>query len=145
MKLHNSLEGEEERKSSATVHGFTFIIVQIAIIDLVFSLDSVITAVGMAQHIEVMALAIVIAVLFMMLFAGAVSRFIDTHPTLKVLALSFLLMVGLALIADGLDFHIPKGYIYVSMAFSIFVEALNIRLRRRSAKPMQLRKPSLEG
>ena len=145
IELHTSLEGEEERKSSAAAHGFTFIIVQIAIIDLVFSLDSVITAVGMAQHIEVMALAIVIAVLFMMLFAGAVSRFIDTHPTLKVLALSFLLMVGLALIAYGLDFHIPKGYIYVIMAFSIFVEALNIRLRGRSAKPVQLRKPSLEG
>lgn len=145
MELHSSLEGEEEQKGSVTAHGFTFIIVQIAIIDLVFSLDSVITAVGMAQHIEVMAIAIVIAVMFMMLFAGAVSRFIDTHPTLKVLALSFLLMVGLALIADGLDFHIPKGYIYVSMAFSIFVEALNIRLRRRSATPVQLRKPNLDG
>jgi predicted tellurium resistance membrane protein TerC len=145
MELHSSLEGDEEQKGSAAAHGFTFIIVQIAIIDLVFSLDSVITAVGMAQHLEVMALAIVIAVLFMMLFAGAVSRFIDTHPTLKVLALSFLLMVGLALIADGLDFHIPKGYIYVSMAFSIFVEALNIRLRRRPTEPVQLRKPNLNG
>ena len=143
MELHNSLEGEEH-KASASAHGFMLIIVQIAVIDLVFSLDSVITAVGMAQHIEVMALAIVIAVIFMMMFAGSVSRFIDTHPTLKVLALSFLLMVGLALIADGLDFHIPKGYIYVSMAFSIFVETLNIRLRRRPAEPVHLRKPDLE-
>ena len=145
MELHSSLEGETEHKTSATAHGFSFIIVQIAIIDLVFSLDSVITAVGMAQHIEVMAIAIVIAVVFMMIFAGAVSRFIDTHPTLKVLALSFLLMVGLALIADGLDFHIPKGYIYVSMAFSIFVEALNLRLRKRSAEPVQLRKSNPDG
>lgn len=145
MELHNSLEGEEDHAASASAHGFSLIIVQIAIIDLVFSLDSVITAVGMAQHIEVMALAIVIAVMFMMLFAGTVSRFIGSHPTLKVLALSFLLMVGLALIADGLDFHIPKGYIYVSMAFSIFVEALNIRLRKRTAEPVQLRKPSLDG
>jgi predicted tellurium resistance membrane protein TerC len=92
-----------------------------------------------------MALAIIIAVVFMMIFAGSVSRFIDSHPTLKVLALSFLLMVGLALIADGLDFHIPKGYIYVSMAFSIFVETLNIRLRRRPAEPVRLHKPDLDG
>lgn len=145
MELHSSLEGPEEQQASASAHGFSLIIVQIAIIDIVFSLDSVITAVGMAQHIEVMAIAIVIAVVFMMVFAGAVSRFIDTHPTLKVLALSFLLMVGLALIADGLDFHIPKGYIYVSMAFSIFVESLNIRLRRRPVEPVHLRKPNLDG
>lgn len=145
MELHSSLEGPEEHQASASAHGFSLIIVQIAIIDIIFSLDSVITAVGMAQHIEVMALAIVIAVMFMMVFAGTVSRFIDSHPTLKVLALSFLLMVGLALIADGLDFHIPKGYIYVSMAFSIFVEALNIRLRKRTAEPVHLRKPNLDG
>lgn len=145
MELHSSLEGPEEEGATASAHGFALVIVQIAIIDIVFSLDSVITAVGMAQHLEVMALAIVIAVVFMMIFSGAVSRFIDSHPTLKVLALSFLLMVGLALIADGLDFHIPKGYIYVSMAFSIFVETLNIRLRRRAAEPVHLRKPNLDG
>lgn len=145
LELHTSLEGPEEHGATASARGFTLIIVQIAIIDIVFSLDSVITAVGMAQHLEVMALAIVIAVVFMMIFSGAVSRFIDTHPTLKILALSFLLMVGLALIADGLDFHIPKGYIYVSMAFSIFVETLNIRLRRRTAEPVHLRKPTLDG
>lgn len=144
MELHSSLEGSEERNVAASAHGFMLIIAQIAIIDLVFSLDSVITAVGMAQDIEVMALAIIIAVTFMMIFAGSVSRFIDSHPTLKVFALSFLLMVGPALIADGLDFHIPKGYIYVSMAFSIFVETLNIRLRRRPAEPVHLRKPDLE-
>ena len=144
MELHSNLEGEEEREPSASTHGFMWVIAQIALIDIVFSLDSVITAVGMAQHLEVMALAIIIAVVFMMVFSGRVSRFIDTHPTLKVLALSFLLMVGLALVADGLDFHIPKGYIYVSMAFSIFVETLNIRLRRRPTEPVRLRKPPLD-
>lgn len=144
LELHSSLEGPEEHPTGkAASYGFALIIVQIAIIDIVFSLDSVITAVGMAQHIEVMAIAVIIAVLFMMAFAGTVSRFVETHPTLKVLALSFLLMVGLALIADGLDFHIPKGYIYFSMAFSIFVETLNIRMRERRSPPVQLRKPEL--
>ncbi|MBI5462597.1 MAG: TerC family protein [Gammaproteobacteria bacterium] len=143
MELHSSLEGPEQPTSkAAAAQAFAMVIVQIAIIDIVFSLDSVITAVGMAQHLEVMALAIVIAVFFMMGFAGMVSRFVDTHPTLKVLALSFLLIVGMALIADGLDFHIPKGYIYFAMAFSIFVESLNIRMRRR-VEPVHLRAPSL--
>lgn len=143
LELHDSLEGAETPKSGRAMnYGFTLIIIQIAIIDIVFSLDSVITAVGMAKHVEVMAIAVIIAVLFMMAFAGAVGRFVETHPTLKVLALSFLLMVGLALVADGLHFHIPKGYIYFSMAFSIFVETLNIRMRKRAAKPVQLRKPS---
>jgi predicted tellurium resistance membrane protein TerC len=141
MELPSSLEGPEEHKRSATAQGFAMVIVQIAVIDIVFSLDSVITAVGMARHLEVMALAIVIAVLFMMAFAGTVSRIVDTHPTLKVLALSFLLMVGLALVADGLDFHIPKGYIYFAMAFSVFVEMLNIRVRPRPAEPVHLRTP----
>jgi len=116
--------------------------VQIATIDIVFSLDSVITAVGMAQDLEVMALAIVIAVFFMMAFASTVSHFVDTHPTLKVLALSFLLIVGTALIADGLEFHIPRGYIYFAMGFSVFVESLNIRMRRK-IEPVHLRTPSL--
>ena len=142
MELHSSLEGPVEHNTpKAAAQAFTMVIVQIAIIDIVFSLDSVITAVGMAQHIEVMALAIVIAVFFMMAFAGTVSRFVDTHPTLKVLALSFLLIVGMALIADGLDFHIPKGYIYFAMAFSVFVEALNIRMRKR-AEPVHLHYPA---
>ncbi|MFP5505402.1 MAG: TerC family protein [Gammaproteobacteria bacterium] len=143
MELHNSLEGPEEHKGPAAAQAFALVIVQIAIIDIVFSLDSVITAVGMAQHIEVMALAIVIAVFFMMAFAGTVSRFVDEHPTLKVLALSFLLIVGMALVADGLDFHIPKGYIYFAMAFSVFVEMLNLRVRKRAAAPVQLRTRTL--
>ena len=143
MELHSSLEGPQQPTSqAAAAQVFAMVIVQIAIIDIVFSLDSVITAVGMAQDIEVMALAIVIAVFFMMGFAGTVSRFVDTHPTLKVLALSFLLIVGMALIADGLEFHIPRGYIYFAMGFSIFVESLNIRMRRK-IEPVHLRTPHL--
>ena len=143
MELHSSLEGPQQPTSqAAAAQVFAMVIVQIAIIDIVFSLDSVITAVGMAQDIEVMALAIVIAVFFMMGFAGTVSRFVDTHPTLKVLALSFLLIVGMALIADGLEFHIPRGYIYFAMGFSIFVETLNIRMRRK-IEPVHLRTPHL--
>lgn len=142
MELHNSLEGPEPQSGYAAAQVFAMVIVQIAIIDIVFSLDSVITAVGMAKDIEVMTLAIVIAVFFMMGFAGAVSAFIDKHPTLKVLALSFLLIVGMALIADGLEFHIPKGYIYFAMAFSILVESLNIRMRSKSA-PVPLHRPTL--
>jgi predicted tellurium resistance membrane protein TerC len=142
MELHSSLEGPEQPTSATAAQAFAMVIVQIAIIDIVFSLDSVITAVGMAQDIEVMALAIVIAVFFMMGFAGTVSRFVDTHPTLKVLALSFLLIVGMALIADGLEFHIPRGYIYFAMGFSIFVESLNIRMRRK-IEPVHLRTPHL--
>ncbi len=143
MELHSSLEGPQQPTSQANAaQVFAMVIVQIAIIDIVFSLDSVITAVGMAQDIEVMALAIVIAVFFMMGFAGTVSRFVDTHPTLKVLALSFLLIVGMALIADGLEFHIPRGYIYFAMGFSIFVESLNIRMRRK-IEPVHLRSPHL--
>jgi len=143
MELHSSLEGPQQPTSqAAAAQVFAMVIVQIAIIDIVFSLDSVITAVGMAQDIEVMALAIVIAVFFMMGFAGTVSRFVDTHPTLKVLALSFLLIVGTALIADGLEFHIPRGYIYFAMGFSIFVETLNIRMRRK-IEPVHLRTPHL--
>ena len=144
MELHSSLEGPQQPTTdkAAAAQLFAMVIVQIAIIDIVFSLDSVITAVGMAQDIEVMALAIVIAVFFMMAFAGTVSRFVDTHPTLKVLALSFLLIVGMALIADGLEFHIPRGYIYFAMGFSIFVETLNIRMRRK-IEPVHLRTPHL--
>jgi predicted tellurium resistance membrane protein TerC len=110
------------------------ILIQIAILDMVFSLDSVITAVGMADHIEVMVIAVVIAVGFMMVFANAIGRFITEHPTLKMLALSFLVLVGTALIADGLEFHIPKGYIYFAMAFSFGVEMLNLRIRANRKK-----------
>ena len=117
------------------------VLVQIMVLDLVFSLDSVITAVGMADEIGVMITAIIIAVLVMMVSAGAISRFIDAHPTVKMLALSFLLLIGVALMAEGLDQHIPKGYIYFAMAFSVFVEMLNLRLRsiRKTEPPLDLR------
>ena len=115
--------------------------VQIVLLDLVFSLDSVITAVGMADRIPVMITAIVIAIIVMMISAGTISRFIENRPTVKILALSFLLMIGLALVADGLEFHIPKGYLYFAMAFSIMVEMFNLRLRKLQERrtPLQLR------
>jgi len=109
------------------------------VIDIIFSLDSVITAVGLAQHVEIMVAAIVIAVIVMMLSAGAISDFIDKHPTIKMLALSFLILIGVALIADGFELHIPKGYIYFAMAFSVMVEMLNLKLRKKR-EPLQLHK-----
>ena len=111
------------------------------LLDIVFSLDSVITAVGMADDISVMVAAVVIAVGIMMFSAGPISDFVEHHPTVKVLALSFLLLIGCALIADGLDFHIPKGYIYFAMGFSVFVEMINLRLRKGKAKPVKLHEP----
>jgi predicted tellurium resistance membrane protein TerC len=116
------------------------VIVQILLLDIVFSLDSVITAIGMVQQVAVMIAAVVVAVAFMMAFAGAISDFVERHPTVKMLALSFLLMIGVMLIGEGLDHHIPKGYVYFSMAFSVFVETLNIRLRKAST-PVQLHQP----
>jgi len=139
-EIHTSLEGAEETHQHRAVASFTGVLVQIAIIDIVFSLDSVITAVGLAQQIEVMAIAIVISVAVMMFAARAISEFVDTHPTIKMLALSFLILVGTALIAEGLDFHVPRGYIYFAMAFSVAVEMLNLRMRRRAA-PVKLHKP----
>lgn len=132
-EIHTSLEGEEE-SSETSIKGSSFfaIIIQIAIIDIVFSLDSVITAVGMADHVPVMVIAIIIAVIVMMLFAKIIGDFVDTHPTVKMLALSFLILVGVSLIGEGLDFHIPKGYIYFAMAFSVIVEILNIKLRKKA-------------
>ncbi|MCR3937624.1 MULTISPECIES: TerC family protein [Aeromonas] len=129
-EIHQSLEGaaEEAGVVSKTV-GFLSTLVQIAILDIIFSLDSVITAVGMADHVPVMVLAIIIAVGVMMFAAKAIGDFVDTHPTIKMLALSFLILVGVALMAEGLDLHIPKGYIYFAMAFSLVVEMINIRLR----------------
>ncbi len=118
--------------------GFGAILVQIVMLDIVFSLDSVITAVGMARHIEIMIAAVVIAVGVMLVFAGSISDFIERHPTMKMLALSFLLLIGVVLIADGFGQHVSKGYIYFAMAFSLFVEILNIRIRRRNAEPVQL-------
>ena len=119
-------------------------ITQIAIIDIVFSLDSVITAVGMADHVEVMIAAVVVAVVVMMFLAGPIAEFVDRHPTIKMLALSFLILIGMALIGEGVDFHIPKGYIYLCMAFSVAVEMLNIRVRKR-LQPVKLRKKMEEG
>jgi len=132
-EIHNSLEGEEEGPSAAVVAraGFAATIIQIGIIDIVFSLDSVITAVGMADHVEIMVIAIVIAIGVMMFSARAIGDFVDRHPTVKMLALSFLTLIGVALIAEGMDFHIPKGYIYFAMAFSVVVEMLNIRGRAK--------------
>ena len=122
---------------------FVGVITQIAIIDIVFSLDSVITAVGMADHVEVMIAAVIVAVLVMMFLAGPISDFVDNHPTIKMLALSFLILIGMALVGEGVDFHIPKGYIYFAMAFSVAVEMLNIRVRKRQqvkVEPVKLRK-----
>lgn len=130
-EIHGSLEGEEESSGSGVKGGFIAVIIQIAIIDIIFSLDSVITAVGMAKHVEVMVIAIMVAVIVMMLFAKTIGEFVDTHPTVKMLALSFLILVGVSLMGEGLDFHIPKGYIYFAMAFSVIVEMLNIKLRKK--------------
>jgi predicted tellurium resistance membrane protein TerC len=140
-EIHGSLEGEhEEDTGGRAVHAaFAAIIVQIAIIDIVFSLDSVITAVGMVDEIAVMVLAIVIAVGVMMFAARPIGEFVDRHPTVKMLALSFLILIGVALIAEGWDYHIPKGYIYFAMAFSVAVEMLNLRVRSRRAA-VQLRR-----
>lgn len=138
-EIHNALEGEEEQHSSAAV-SYAAILAQIAVIDIVFSLDSVITAVGLAEQVSVMVIAIVISVGVMMVAAGPINDFVDRHPTVKMLASSFLILVGLALIAEGLEFHIPKGYVYFAMAFSVLVELLNIRLRKKKAKPVQLHK-----
>ena len=143
FEIHNSLEGHEAHRQGAVAASFGGVLVQIAILDIVFSLDSVITAVGMANQVIVMILAIIIAVLVMMVSARKIGEFVDTHPTIKILALSFLIMVGVALIADGFDMHIPKGYIYFSMAFSVGVEMLNLRIRKAAA-PLKLHKPLVE-
>lgn len=143
-EIHNKLEGEHESEGKLKVHSFAGTIVQILILDIVFSLDSVITAVGMANHIEVMIAAVIIAVFVMMVSAGAISSFVNNHPTVKMLALSFLLLIGVSLLAEGLDQHIPKGYIYFAMAFSILVEMLNLRMKKNSTKPIKLRNTPIE-
>ncbi|MGZ8993547.1 MAG: TerC family protein [Burkholderiaceae bacterium] len=140
-EVHNSLEGEVDEQTGAAVRaGFAAVIVQIGIIDLVFSLDSVITAVGMVDQVPIMVLAIVIAVGVMMFAAKPIGEFVDRHPTVKMLALSFLVLVGMALIAEGWGYPIPKGYIYFAMAFSVVVEMLNIRVRARRQEAVKLRK-----
>ena len=139
LEIHDSLEGEEHEGGAPKKQvSFVSVIIQIGLIDIVFSLDSVITAVGMADHLAVMIIAIVIAVGVMMFAAGAIGRFVDNHPTIKMLALSFLVLIGVALISEGIDVHIPKGYIYFAMAFSVAVEMLNLRVRR--GRPVQLKK-----
>lgn len=148
QEMYHALEGEDEHSDGPEVKGgnFLYTIIQIAIIDIVFSLDSVITAVGMVSHVPVMVAAIVVAVLVMMVAAGTISEFIDKHPSLKMLALSFLLLVGTVLIAESLEVHLPKGYVYFAMAFSLAVEAVNIKMRTAMAKkrkqqdPVKLRK-----
>jgi predicted tellurium resistance membrane protein TerC len=143
-EIHDRLEGEEGHSSARVAPSFTSVLVQVMLLDLVFSLDSVITAVGMVDRISVMVAAVITAVAVMMVFAGKVSDFIHRHPSVKMLALSFLLMIGVMLIAEGFDQHIPKGYVYFSMAFSVFVEALNIRMRRK-ASPVRLHEPYVQA
>lgn len=140
-EIHERLEGEEGHASARVAASFASVIVQILLLDIVFSLDSVITAVGMANQLGVMITAVVVAVGVMMLAAGPIGEFVAVHPTIKMLALSFLLLIGMSLIAEGLDFHIPKGYIYFAMGFSIFVEMLNLRLRKKTVKPVDLHEP----
>ena len=137
-EIHQSMEGEEGHASSAVKATLSAVILQIMVVDMVFSLDSIITAVGMVDRIEVMIAAVIMSVGLMMLFASAIGRFISAHPTIKMLALAFLVVVGVVLIAEGFDQHVPKGYVYFAMAFSLGVEMLNIRLRKRSAQPVAL-------
>jgi predicted tellurium resistance membrane protein TerC len=138
FEIHDKLEGVEGHSSARVAPSFVAVIAQILVLDVVFSLDSVITAVGTADDVEVMIAAVVIAVGVMLVSSGVISGFVDDHPTVKILALSFLLLIGMSLVAESLDQHIPKGYIYFAMAFSIFVESLNLRLRAKPAQPVHL-------
>ena len=142
-ELHERLEGEEGHSSGRVAASFASVIAQVMLLDIVFSLDSVITAIGMANDLRVMVGAVMAAVLLMMVAAEPISHFVEEHPTVKVLALSFLLLIGMALVADGFGQHIPKGYIYFAMGFSVFVEMINIRARRK-AKPVKLHQPYIE-
>jgi predicted tellurium resistance membrane protein TerC len=141
LEIHDGLEGEEGHRTAKVAPSFGAVIAQIMVLDIVFSLDSVITAVGMAEDISVMVLAVVLAVGVMMFSAEPISAFVHRHPTVKMLALSFLLLIGLALIGDAFDMHIPKGYIYFAMGFSVFVEMINMRVRRRAPEPVHLHEP----
>jgi len=143
-EIHDKLEGEEGHASAKVSATLTSVVIQIMLLDIIFSLDSVITAVGMAEQLAVMILAVVIAVGVMMLSATAISNFVDRHPTVKMLALSFLLLIGFSLVAEGLAFHIPKGYIYFAMGFSVFVEFLNLQLRKKRPEPIHLRQSYVE-
>jgi predicted tellurium resistance membrane protein TerC len=148
-EIHERLEGETEHAGPKVVPSFSGVVLQIGLLDIIFSLDSVITAVGMANQLWVMITAVVIAVGIMLASAGTISDFVNRHPTIKMLALSFLLLIGFSLIVEALEFHIPKGYIYFAMAFSVFVEMLNLRARTKAAEPVHLRtrypKEEVEG
>jgi predicted tellurium resistance membrane protein TerC len=145
LEIHERLEGKEGHGSASVAPSFGAVIAQIMALDIVFSIDSVITAVGMAEDVAIMIAAVVIAVAVMMISAGSISAFVNRHPTVKVLALSFLLLIGVSLIGDGLGMHIPKGYIYFAMGFSVFVEMINLRVRKAAAEPVRLHQPYTEG
>jgi len=143
FEIHERLEGDEHETTGRTASSFASVIAQVMLLDIVFSLDSVITAIGMSNDLNVMVTAVVLAVVVMMVAAEPISAYVEKHPTIKVLALSFLLLIGLSLVADGLDQHIPKGYIYFAMAFSVFVEMINIRVRKKS-DPVKLHQPYVD-
>ncbi|WP_293776668.1 TerC family protein [uncultured Oxalicibacterium sp.] len=140
-EIHQSLEGEEGHTSSAVKATFASVIMQIMVVDLVFSLDSIITAVGMVDELAVMVAAVIASVGLMMVFAGPIGRFVSAHPSIKILALAFLVAIGVILIAEGFDQHIPKGYIYTAMGFALVVELINIRARKKTVKPVHLHAP----
>jgi predicted tellurium resistance membrane protein TerC len=144
-EIHQSLEGEGEHGPSAVKATFSAVILQIMVVDLVFSLDSIITAVGMVDDVKIMIAAVVASVGLMMLFAGPIGRFVSDHPTIKMLALAFLVVVGVVLVAEGFDHHVPKGYVYFAMAFSLGVELLNIHLRKKAGKKVQLNPARIPG
>jgi predicted tellurium resistance membrane protein TerC len=141
-EIHNNLEGPEESEDRSGTAGFAAVLIQIALIDIIFSLDSVITAVGLARHLAIMILAIVISVGVMLFAAQAIGDYVEQHPTLKMLALSFLILIGFSLMGEGFGLHIPKGYIYFAMAFSVGVEMLNMKIRARTGKPVKLHRIS---
>ena len=144
-EIHQSLLGEEEQGQSTVKATLTAVILQIMVIDLVFSLDSIITAVGMVDDVRVMIAAVIVSVALMMLFAGPIGRFVSDHPTIKMLALAFLVVVGVVLVAEGFGYHVPKSFVYFAMAFSLGVELLNIRLRKGSKKPVELHQARIPG
>lgn len=142
-EIHNSMEGFDEDNGNVAVNSMGMVLLQIAILDIVFSLDSVITAVGLVEHVSLMAIAIILAVLVMLVAARPIGDFVDAHPTIKILALSFLILVGVTLIVEGFDVHVPKGYIYFAMAFSVGVEFLNLRMRKKKALRLHKRSATL--
>jgi predicted tellurium resistance membrane protein TerC len=137
-EIHETMEGSHDSSGHPVTHKFSVVILQIMLIDIVFSLDSIITAIGMVEQISVMIAAVVVSVGLMMLFAKAIGEFVSAHPTIKMLALAFLVVIGVVLIAESLGHHVPKGYIYSAMAFSVGVEMLNLRMRKRSVRPVDL-------